>query len=217
LLSDETFEKFDCLLFTEQGQISKYLSESGMFVGDIMKYVSSNDKLVFSSKKQSQNFAQVVKETFSRAGVNSNSQKIGFKSDINEVLITPVLTLRMLDQEVARKDLASEVLKKRAMTDVMGNITSKADLMAMANQKLSTNQTNELPSQLEDVDNSNKKLESVSERLASLTNIIALRKKILDKNNNLCATEKYIRDKKRILKEKSNQEKKLSFFFSTEY
>lgn len=212
LVSDETFAKFDCRLFNEEGKKSKK-TDHNESVGDILQYVTSNEKIIFSSRKQPQNFSKVVTETFSRAGVNSNIQKIGFKTDAAEVLITPVLTLRMLDQEVLRKEIAAEVLKKRAHTDAMLNVSSgRPDHHAHAvpqHRQSSTGIHGEasIHTQLtEDTESSSKKnSESVGDRLASLSSIIALRKKVIDKNNNLCLTEKFIRDKKRILKDKLKQ------------
>ena len=115
LLSDETYEKFDCTKFTEGGQreAARAATAAKTSIGDMYEFTGTNSHLVFSSKHRSSQFDQAATETFAKAGVNENAHKIGFKHDASDALITPTLTLRMLDEEVYRKELASEVLRKR--------------------------------------------------------------------------------------------------------
>lgn len=76
-ISDETFSKFDCTIF----------SESNLTASPTRLH--SKDEPVLDENTS-------VKDTFARAKVNSNDQKVNFKSNPAESMITTSLTLRML-------------------------------------------------------------------------------------------------------------------------
>ena len=238
LLSDETFEKFDCRRFTEDGQreATRAATAARMSIGDMYQFTKANSHLVFSSKERPAEFDRSAIETFTKAGVNENAHKIAFKRDASESLITPTLTLRMLDEEVYRKELASEILRKRQAAamefatpsnhsgmgvnyNAPGSApsrnrvrlgTSSGDGFGSSSSVQSTVDTTTRMGVDDEFDDRKKvPTETTEQRLASIYNMIQARQRVIDQNDNLCVLEKFVKNKSKQLKDKKERLKKM--------
>ena len=236
LISDETFSKFDCCKFSVDGQKEhENILSSGKSVGDFNEYLKMNSDIIFNCKKRPSSFDESASKTFARAGVNRSVHRINFKRRPSEFLITPTLTLGMLDEEVYRKELSSEVMRKRAMKDQTLNLPSTSvsptkngvrgrqpggrystsGILASSSAQTeggSTRSNDSLGSLMDDESLIMKRSgpsESVEERLSDLKNIIEARQRVIDENDNLYHIEKFVKHKKKSIQAKQERIKKL--------
>jgi len=102
------------------------------------------------------------------------------------------------DQEVARKKLSSEVMQKRRISMLDNSSVNELIGDVSVHTKFS----------VDSADSSTKKImEPLSSRIAGINAVINARQEVIQKNDFLCMTEKFIRDKNKLMREKKMKDK----------